>query len=55
MQLVTLPGGLVYVTDIRNGLYVLDSEGPHESEVDGLAFYESNGNRGALSLYSVGS
>ncbi|PSG98000.1 hypothetical protein BRD56_02595 [Thermoplasmatales archaeon SW_10_69_26] len=44
--------GLVYVVDIRNGLYVLDYEGPHEDEVEGLSFYESNSNRGdAAALY----
>lgn len=46
--------GLVYVTDIRNGLYVLDYDGPHEDEVEDLAFYESNSNRGdALELYGA--
>lgn len=38
--------GLVYVTDIRNGLYVLRYTGPHAAEVAALEFYEGNSNRG---------
>lgn len=46
--------GLIYTVDIRNGLYVLDYDGPHEDEVDDRGFYESNSNRGdALELYGV--
>jgi hypothetical protein len=36
--------GLIYVVDIRNGLYILSYDGPHESEVDGAAFLEGNSN-----------
>jgi len=36
--------GLIYVVDIRNGLYILSYDGPHESEVDGTAFLEGNSN-----------
>jgi hypothetical protein len=38
--------GLVYVVDIRNGLYVLDYDGPRAAEVDGLNFLEGNSNLG---------
>jgi hypothetical protein len=38
--------GLVYAIDIRNGLYVLDYDGPRAREVDGLGFLEGNSNLG---------
>jgi hypothetical protein len=38
--------GLIYVADIRNGLYVLGYTGPHAGEVDSLAFLEGNSNLG---------
>jgi hypothetical protein len=38
--------GLVYVLDIRNGLYVLDYNGPRAAEVDGVTFLEGNSNLG---------
>jgi hypothetical protein len=38
--------GLVYVVDIRNGLYVLRYTGPRASEVAGLRFLEGNSNLG---------
>lgn len=38
--------GLIYVTDVRNGLYVLRYTGPHAAEIDALGFYEGNSNRG---------
>jgi hypothetical protein len=38
--------GLIYVVDIRNGLYVLDYAGPRATEVDGLSFLEGNSNLG---------
>jgi hypothetical protein len=38
--------GLVYVVDIRNGLYVLRYTGPHAGEVAGLGFLEGNSNLG---------
>jgi hypothetical protein len=37
--------GLIYVVDIRNGLYVLRYRGPHDDELAGLAFAEGNSNR----------
>jgi hypothetical protein len=38
--------GLIYVIDIRNGLYVLRYTGPRASEVSGLRFLEGNSNLG---------
>jgi hypothetical protein len=38
--------GLIYVVDIRNGLYVLRYTGPNASEVSGLSFLEGNSNLG---------
>jgi hypothetical protein len=38
--------GLIYVVDIRNGLYILDYDGPHAGEVDGISFLEGNSNLG---------
>ncbi len=38
--------GLIYVIDIRNGLYVLRYTGPLASEVSGLRFLEGNSNLG---------
>jgi hypothetical protein len=40
--------GLIYVIDIRNGLYVFDYNGPRAREVDGLQFLEGNSNLGDL-------
>ena len=39
-------GGLVYVVDVRNGLYVLRYTGPQAPEVSGISFYEGNSNLG---------
>jgi hypothetical protein len=38
--------GLIYVVDIRNGLYVLRYRGPHHDSVDHVAFLEGNSNLG---------
>jgi len=38
--------GLVYVVDIRNGLYVLRYTGPHAKEVKRIRFLEGNSNLG---------
>ena len=38
--------GLIYVTDVRNGLYILRYTGPHASEVAGVEFLEGNSNLG---------
>ena len=39
-------GGLIYVVDIRNGLYVLRYTGARAGEVGGLTFLEGNSNLG---------
>jgi hypothetical protein len=39
--------GLIYVVDIRNGLYVLRYTGPHADEVRRIEFLEGNSNLGA--------
>ena len=38
--------GLVYVVDIRNGLYILRYHGPYESEVSGAKFLDGASNSG---------
>jgi hypothetical protein len=38
--------GLVYVVDIRNGLYILRYDGAFASEVSGIGFLEGNSNLG---------
>lgn len=38
--------GLIYVTDIRNGLYILKYSGPYASEVNKVDFIEGNSNQG---------
>jgi hypothetical protein len=40
--------GLIYVADIDEGLYVLRYGGPHQDELDKLAFSEGNSNLTAL-------
>ena len=36
--------GLIYVTDSRNGLYILRYSGPHDREIDEITFREGNSN-----------
>ena len=38
--------GLVYVVDLRNGLYILRYRGPHEEEISGANFLDGNSNSG---------
>jgi hypothetical protein len=38
--------GLIYVVDLRNGLYVLEYEGRFEREVEKIDFLEGNSNQG---------
>lgn len=38
--------GLIYVIDIRNGLYILEYKGPHQNAVRGVNFLEGNSNLG---------
>ena len=48
--------GLIYVADMRNGLYVLRYKGPFADEVGEVGFLEGNSNRGhALCYEPVGS
>jgi hypothetical protein len=47
--------GLIYVVDLRNGLYVLEYDGRFEREVDKIDFLEGNSNQGdALCFEPVG-
>jgi hypothetical protein len=47
--------GLIYVVDLRNGLYILDYEGSFEREVERIGFLEGNSNQGdALCFEPVG-
>ncbi len=43
--------GLIYVTDVRNGLYILRYTGPGHAAVDRLRFYEGNSNLGAAKRF----
>lgn len=38
--------GLIYVVDLRNGLYILEYKGPHANEVSKVKFLEGNSNLG---------
>jgi hypothetical protein len=40
--------GLIYVADINQGLYVLRYQGPHQEQVDLMAFAEGNSNLSRL-------
>jgi hypothetical protein len=46
--------GLIYVNDIRNGLYVLRYTGPFADEVAGLSFLEGNSNLGEAGRINSG-
>jgi hypothetical protein len=47
--------GLIYVVDLRNGLYVLEYDGRFEREVEKIGFLEGNSNQGdALCFEPVG-
>jgi hypothetical protein len=47
--------GLIYVVDLRNGLYVLRYEGRFENEIEHIRFLEGNSNQGdALCFEPVG-
>jgi hypothetical protein len=39
--------GLIYVVDIRNGLFILRYEGPHAGEIASRGFLEGNSNQTA--------
>jgi hypothetical protein len=38
--------GLIYLTDVRNGLYILKYDGPYERELKRIDFLEGNSNLG---------
>jgi hypothetical protein len=38
--------GLIYVIDVRNGLFILQYTGPHADEVESIEFFEGNSNLG---------
>ena len=46
-----LKDGLIYVVDVRNGLYVLQYHGPFEQEVTAIRFLEGNSNLGEPQLW----
>ena len=41
-----IKGGLIYVIDIRNGLYILRYSGPHADEINNVKFLEGNSDLG---------
>jgi hypothetical protein len=43
--------GLIYVVDIRNGLYILRYHGPFENEVSSVGFLDGNTNDGDVARY----
>jgi hypothetical protein len=43
--------GLIYVIDLRNGLYVLKYKGPFENEVGRIRFLDGNSNQGDALCY----
>ncbi len=43
--------GLIYVVDLRNGLYVLSYGGPYASEVERIRFLDGNSNQGDALCY----
>jgi hypothetical protein len=45
--------GLIYVVDIRNGLYILKYHGPFEAEVSGIHFLEGNSNLGEAQTWEM--
>ena len=45
--------GLIYVVDIRNGLYILRYHGPYEDEVTAIRFLEGNSNLGDAQLWEL--
>jgi hypothetical protein len=46
--------GLIYVVDLRNGLYVLRYKGPHAGEVSSTAFLDGNSNSGDVRRFEYG-
>ena len=48
-----IKNGLIYVVDVRNGLYILKYHGPFEAEVAGIGFLEGNSNLGQAQLWDA--
>jgi hypothetical protein len=46
--------GLIYVVDLRNGLYVLKYDGPHAEEVSSTRFLDGNSNSGDVRRFEFG-
>jgi hypothetical protein len=47
--------GLIYVVDLRNGLYILRYHGPHEEEVARVSFLDGNTNSGDIGRFETGN
>ena len=45
--------GLIYVVDVRNGLYILKYHGPFEQEVTEIRFLEGNSNLGEAQIWAA--
>ena len=43
--------GLIYVADLRNGLYILEYDGRFENQIDNATFLEGNSNQGQALCY----
>jgi hypothetical protein len=43
--------GLIYVVDLRNGLYVLEYRGPFDREVREASYLDGNSNQGDALCY----
>jgi hypothetical protein len=41
-----IQNGLIYVIDIRNGLYILQYTGPRSADIASIGFLEGNSNLG---------
>jgi hypothetical protein len=45
--------GLIYVVDVRNGLYILKYHGPFENEITAIRFMEGNSNLGEAQMWET--
>ena len=43
--------GLIYVVDLRNGLYVLKYRGPYDKEIRSVRYLDGNSNQGDALCY----
>jgi hypothetical protein len=48
---VVVQDGLLYVVDLRNGLYVLEYRGPFQDEVRSIRYLDGNSNQGTALCY----